>query len=120
MNTIGILELSLSGGLLILAVILLRALALDRLEEEEAPAHQNPRQPDRLPEGDCGRAGDRLCLCAGQDREDSDSRPRRRRHRGRRRRRRTSWWASSSTAARTSSLPPCWGGKSCRRNRLPG
>ena len=31
MNTIGILELSLSGGLLILAVILLRALALDRL-----------------------------------------------------------------------------------------
>ncbi|MCI9562626.1 MAG: M56 family metallopeptidase [Oscillospiraceae bacterium] len=31
MNTIGILELNLSGGLLILAVILLRALALDRL-----------------------------------------------------------------------------------------
>jgi len=31
MNTISILELSLSGGLLILAVILLRALALDRL-----------------------------------------------------------------------------------------
>ena len=52
-------------------------------EEEEAPAYQRTRQPDHLPEGDCGRAGDRLCLCAGQDREDSDSRPRRRRHRGR-------------------------------------